>query len=329
MAKGIHQKLKMLYLAKIFAEETDEQHPLTMPEIINKLHAYDVNADRKTLYTDFDELRDFGFDIIAEHRGRNTYYYLGSREFELPELKLLVDSVQFAKFITEKKSNELIKKLETLASKQEANRLQRQVLISGRVKAMNENVYYNVDRLHDAISSGKQIRFQYYQWNVKKEMVLRNNGADYRVSPWCLIWDDEYYYLVAYDSNEQIIKHFRVDKMLRIVLTDKDRDGKQAFESFNTAKYSKSIFGMFGGEETHVTIEAENAMAGVMIDRFGKDLMIFPKDENHFIAHVNVVVSRQFLGWIFALGEGVKIIGPANIVEQMRQEAERISKQYA
>ena len=328
MAKGNHQKLKMLYLAKIFSEETDEQHALTMPEIISRLNAYDVNADRKTPYMDFEQLRIFGMDIISEQRGRSTFYYLGSRDFELPELKLLVDSVQSAKFITEKKSRDLIKKLEALGSKHDAKFLQRQVLISGRVKAMNESVYYSVDKLHEAIGSDRQIRFQYFQWNIKKEMELRNNGDWYHASPWCLMWDDEYYYLVAYDCDDQKIKHFRVDKMLRISITNKCRDGMEEFKNFNMAKYSKSLFGMFGGEETCVTIEGRNSMVGVLIDRFGTDLMIVPKDVDHFITHVNVAVSRLFLGWIFALGQDIRITGPDTVVEQMRQEAERLCNQY-
>lgn len=328
MSRGNNQKLKMLYLVKIFSEETDEQHAMTMPEIISRLNVYDVNADRKTLYMDFEELRNFGLDIIAEQRGRSTYYYLGERNFELSELKLLVDSVQSAKFITPKKSGELIRKLESLVSKYQAKQFQRQVLISGRVKAMNETVYYSVDKLQEAIGSDKQIRFQYFQWNVKKDMELRNNGNWYFVSPWCLIWDDEYYYLVGYDPGDQKIKHFRVDKMLKISIIDKNRDGRKEFKDFNIARYSKSLFGIFGGEETRVTIEGKNSMVGMLIDRFGRDLTIIPKDQEHFITHVDVGVSRQFLGWIFALDDDIRITGPDTVVEQMRQEAERLCCQY-
>ena len=212
--RGDHQKLKMLYLAKIFSEETDDQHALTMPEIIEMLARCGVNADRKTLYLDFDELRNFGMDIIAEQVGRNCYYHLGAREFELPELKLLVDSIQSAKFITDKKSNELIRKLETLTSKYEAKQLQRQVIITGRVKTMNESIYYNVDKIHDAINSGCQIRFKYFQWNVQKKMELRRGGIWYQISPWALMWDDENYYLITYDNYYDKIVHYRVDKII-------------------------------------------------------------------------------------------------------------------
>ena len=156
MAKGPNQKLKLLYLMKIFMEETDEQHPLTMPEIISKLNACGINADRKTLYMDFEELRTFGLDIISEKQGRKWNYYIGARDFELPELKLLVDSVQSAKFMTDRKSNELIQKIESLASRHDAKKLQRQVFIAGRVKTINESIYYNVDKLHEAIASDRR-----------------------------------------------------------------------------------------------------------------------------------------------------------------------------
>ena len=326
--KGDNQKLKMLYLLKIFHEETDDQHGLTMPQIIEKLAAYGVNADRKTLYLDFEELRQFGIDIIADKVGRSCYYSLGSRRFELPELKLLVDSVQSAKFITNRKSNELIKKIESLVSRYEGKQLQRQVVISGRIKTMNESIYYNVDKLHEAIGSGCQIRFKYYQWNVKKEMELRKDGAWYQVSPWALMWDDENYYMVAYDAEDDKIKHYRVDKMLKISVTKEKLLGQTQFKQFNMPSYSKSLFGMFGGEETKVTLEVRNDLIGVLIDRFGKDIFIVPKENGHFRTVVTVAVSRQFFGWVMALGDGIRIVSPENVVTQMQEEIRRLSEQY-
>lgn len=326
--KGDNQKLKMLYLVKLFSEETDDSHFLTMPEIIEKLAACGVNADRKTLYQDFEELRHFGLDIIAEKEGRNCYYHLGGRDFELPELKLLVDSVQSAKFITDRKSKELIKKLEGLASRYEGRQLNREVVISGRIKTMNESIYYNVDKLHTAVAKDCQIRFQYFQWNVRKEMELRRNGAWYRVSPWGLLWDDENYYLVGYDASDGMIKHYRVDKMLRITVVNERREGREQFKAFDLPRYSASLFGMYAGEETRVTIEAENDKAGILIDRFGKDIFIMPVDDTHFRTVVNVALSRQFLGWIMALGDGIRIVSPDTVVEKMREEIQRLSGQY-
>ena len=325
---GRNQRLKLLYLAKIFSEETDDQHSVTMQDIITKLESYDVNVDRRTLYKDFEALRDFGYDIISTKVGRECCYSLANREFELPELKLLVDSVQSAKFITNKKSNQLIKKLESLVSKHEGKQLQRQVVITGRVKTMNESIYYNVDKLHQAINSDSQIRFKYFQWNIKKEMELRKNGSWYQVSPWALMWDDENYYLVAYDDEDKKIKHYRVDKMLKISVLKGKRIGKDQFKAFNMPRYTKSLFGMYGGEETSVTLECKNHLAGVMIDRFGKDIFLIPVDDSHFRTIVNVAFSDQFLGWIFALGDGVKIVAPDNIIELMQSKIRQLDRQY-
>ncbi len=326
--KGENQKLKMLYLTRLFMEQTDDEHGLTMPQIIDWLSARGVNADRKTLYLDLEELRRYGLDILTEQVGHKTYYALGARDFELPELKLLVDSVQAAKFITDKKSRELIRKLEGLVSTHQARQLHRQVLISGRVKTMNESIYYNIDKLHGAINADAQIRFQYYQWNVNKEMELRRGGAVYQVSPWALIWDDENYYLVAYDASDNKIKHYRVDKMLRIRITDERRLGRDTFKAFDMARYAKSLFGMYGGEETAVTLEGENRLVGVVIDRFGKDIALVSVDGDHFEASVNVAVSSQFFGWVMGLGGGVRITGPEPVVRRMREEVKKLAEQY-
>ena len=326
--KGENQKLKMLYLVKIFSEETDDHHYLTMPEIIQKLAAYGVNADRKTLYQDFDVLRDFGVDIIAEHEGRSHYYYLGSRDFELPELKLLVDSVQSARFITDKKSSQLIKKLESLVSKYEGSKLHRQVVIAGRVKTMNESIYYNVHKIHEAIASDKQIRFKYFQWNLKKEMELRYDGKWYQASPWSLMWDDEKYYLMVYDSKYGNITHYRVDKMLDIEILDEKREGRKEFEAINIPHYSNMVFGMFSGEEKKVTLEAENGLISVMIDRFGKDIIVAPVDDEHFQVTVSVAVSNHFFGWIMSLDGHMKVVAPDSVVKQMKDAISRQTEMY-
>ena len=325
---GEHQKLKMLYLMKIFSEETDDSNFLTLQQIIQKLKDYGVMADRKTLYVDFDELRSFGVDIIMEKIGRNSFYHIGRRGFELPELKLLVDAVQSAKGLTDKKSSELIKKLESMVSKYEAGQLNRQVYIAGRVKTMNESVYYNIDTIHEAINADRQIRFKYFKWDLQKKMKLRKEGDWFRVSPWHLIWDNEYYYLIAYDNENNKIKHYRVDKMLKISLVDEQREGKEQYKKFDIARYTRGLFGMFGGEETKVTLEVHNSMVSVIIDRFGKDIYITPVDEDHFRTNVNVSVSSQFLGWVMSLGDKVRIVGPDEVVEQMKAEISRLMNQY-
>lgn len=328
MAKGANQKLKIVYLMKILLEKTDETHRITMPEIIESLESYGISAERKSIYSDIESLRQYGLDIIGEQDGKTFYYYIGSRQFELAELKLLVDSIQAAKFITEKKSHELIKKIEGFGSKYEAQQLQRQVYVSGRIKTMNESIYYNVDLIHNAILQNSQIRFHYFQWSVEKKMELRKNGEYYVVSPWALSWDDENYYMIAFDSAANTIKHYRVDKMLHIDLTGEKREGKEHFKQFDMAVYSKKMFGMFGGEEQLVKIECHNSMAGVMLDRFGKDVSLIKKDAEHFTVNVRVAVSRQFLAWVIALGDGVKIVGPENVVQQLKDEINALVERY-
>ena len=321
MAKASNQKSKLLYLMQIFLEETDDDHGLTMPEIIQKLEAYGISVNRKTVYTDIADLNDFGLDIIGEKAGRGYIYHVASRTFELAELKLLVDSIQAAKFISEKKSRELIKKIETLASVHEAKQLQRQVLISGRVKTMNESVYYGVDKLHQAISADRSITFRYFQWNMDKEPELRRDGKIYRASPWSLIWDDEYYYLVAYDEESGIIKHYRVDKMVDIEQTDERRKGREEFASFDQAAYSKQLFGMFGGEVRKVTLECKKEAAGIIIDRFGKDVIMQKLDDDTFMCVVDVAISKQFEGWLFSLADIIKITAPADVAETVKNDA--------
>ncbi len=328
MAKGSNQKLKLLYLARILTEETNDDHGLTIAEISQRLKEHDIPADRKTLYSDFEELRHFGLDVIAEQHGKNHYYHVGERPFELAELKLLVDSVQAAQFITEKKSISLIRKLESLTSKYDAQKLHRQIYFSGTSKAVNESIYYNVDIIHNAISDNAQIRFRYFNWNNKKEMVLRHNGAFYQVSPWALVWADEYYYLIGYDANAGGIRHYRVDKMLKLSQLEESREGAEVFRTLDMASYSQRMFSMFAGEEQSVTLEGDPDMVGVIIDHFGTDVPLLPLDGGGFRAHVKVAVTDHFLGWIFSLGGRVRITAPASTVEMVRGRIRSLEEQY-
>ncbi|MEG0190637.1 MAG: WYL domain-containing protein [Lachnospiraceae bacterium] len=323
-----NQRLKQIYLMKVLLDNTDETHSLTMPEIVTALNEYGISAERKSIYDDIEALRVFGMDIIGEKSGRTFMYHVGSRDFELAELKLLVDSVQSSKFITAKKSNELISKIEKIASKHEAKQLQRQVFVSERIKTMNESIYYNVDIIHSAIANNAKIKFQYFQWNVNKQQELRHDGEYYLISPWALTWDDENYYMIGYDHKVGIIKHYRVDKMLRIEETVENREGRQHFRQFDMAVYAKKMFGMFDGKEQSVRIECINSLAGVMIDRFGKSVSMIKKDEDHFVVNVTVAVSRQFFGWIISLGSGVVITEPDNVVEQLKEEIRDLNKRY-
>ena len=328
MAKAYNQKMKLLHILRILNEKTDEKHYLTAAELIAELDKEGIPAERKSIYSDIEELNMYGYDIIHVKSRINGGYYMGSRDFELAELKLLVDAVQSSKFITDKKSGQLIKKLESLVSRYEGSQLHRQVIIAGRVKTMNESIYYNVDKIHAAIGADRQIRFKYFDWNLKKEMEPRYGGRWYQLSPWALMWDDEKYYLVAYDSKHETIIHYRVDKMTQIGILDEKREGHEAFGKFNIAHYTNTLFGMYAGDETKVTIEAENRLVSVFIDRFGKDIIIAPVDEGHFRTTVTVAVSNQFFGWIMAIDGDVKIVAPDSVVRQMKDLIERMAERY-
>lgn len=328
MPKGTNQKFKLYRLAQIMLENTDEEHYITMPEIIDALGTYGVTADRKSIYADLRDLEILGINVEGEPVGNRYHYHVVDRPFELPELKLLVDAIQSSKFITEKKSNALIRKLERFVSRYDAQKLQRQVYVSGRIKTMNESIYYTVDAIHNAISMNKKIRFQYYQWNVQKEMELRHNGVWYCISPWGLSWEGENYYLVGFDQGAGKIKHYRVDKMLHIRIMEEAREGKEHFQRLDMADYTRKSFGMFGGKEQNVRLLVDNELAGVMIDRFGKDVMMIPSGEDHFTVNVDVRVSRQFLGWVFSLGEQVEILSPEEVRSAMKEEIQKHMRQY-
>ncbi len=326
MGKSAGQKLKLLYLIKILSENTDEQHPMPMKRIIEELAVYDIKAERKTVYADLEDLKQFGYDILWNASRTDGGYYLGERDFELPELKLLVDAVQASRFITAKKSKELIGKLEKLTSRYEAGRLQRQVYVVNRVKTSNESIYYNVDNIHRAIQDNVQICFQYFEWSMDKKMIPRKNGMKYQISPWALIWQDENYYLAGFDETENKIKHFRVDKMGTIELCEKKRQGTESFSEFDIAEYTNKMFGMFGGKEQTVTLQFPDYLIGVIMDRFGKEAEVRKRDEEHFSVRLRVAVSGQFFGWLAGLGKEATILSPKEVEEEYRKYLTEIIK---
>lgn len=320
-----HQKLKLLHLMQILLEQTDEEHTITVPQMIAELSKRGISAERKSIYDDLEYLRLFGLDICS-NKTRTTNYFVASRDFELPELKLLVDSVQASKFITHKKSMELISKIEKLTSHENAKKLQRQVFVTNRVKTFNEQIYYNVDRIHDAIAANKQISFKYFNLDVNKKKVYRKDGGIYQETPISLTWDDENYYLITYKEKYESYAHYRVDKMDDIIILEADRIMPEV--KFDLSKYAKSVFSMFGGEETTVRIEFENELVGVVFDRFGVDIPVIKTDENHFICNVKVAVSPHFLTWIMSFGEKAKILSPEYVADEMYNLAKKIQKIY-
>ena len=328
MPRGSNQKFKFTYLMKIMAEKTDDEHSLTMPQILEELEKYEVSAERKSIYEDFKDMSKLGIDVIKEQRGRETFYHIAGREFELAEVKLLIDAVQSAKFITQKKSKSLISKVKNFVSEHQAKQLQRQIVINDRVKTMNESVYYNVDDIHTAINQNRKIKFKYYKWDIDKKLVERHGGSYFVVSPWALLWDDENYYMIAFDDWDNKIKHYRVDKMMYIEVGNDERAGKEEFKNFDMAKYSKATFGMDHGEKTKVCIKFANHMCGVFIDRFGKDTLFRKIDENHSELIVDINVSPQFFGWIFSLGNDVEIVSPREVVNELREYTKKFIMKY-
>lgn len=328
MGKSFNQKLKLLYIMQMLKENTDENHAMSANDIISTLESQGIQAERKSIYNDIEHLKFFGFDILSR-RSEPKGYYLASRDFEIAELKLLVDAVQSSKFITEKKSNQLIQKIEQLASRHEAQTLQRQVVVANRIKTMNESIYYNIDKLHSAISSDVKITFKYCSWTLKKEFTPKKNGANYTVSPHILVWDDENYYLIGFDDKSQEIRHYRVDKMLNITTTTTDkRDGDEQFKKFDIGSFSKRTFGMFAGNESKLEIQFDNNLIGVVMDRFGKDIILHSNTENTFVTTLNVNISSQFYGWLAGLGTGVKIISPQSEAEKYLKYIKDISLNY-
>ena len=306
--------------------KTDEEHVLNATDLIRTLENMDLEADRRTIYSNVEILQDFGIDVIKKENGQG--YYIGSRDFELPELKLLVDSVQSSKFITEKKSRELIGKLMRLTNEQKARQLNRAVFIRNRMKTGNESVYYNVDALHEAMNLNRQIEFKYGEWNTGKKLVEKKGGRKYLVSPWALTWDDENYYLIAFDEAAGIIKHYRVDKMMKIDLTERERVGQEAFQDFDLAAFSKKTFGMFGGPDADVVLRCRNELAGVIIDRFGTEISIVPEDGGYFHVHVTVALSPQFYGWVTGIGAGIEISSPREVRSGYREYLQGILSKY-
>ena len=327
MAKSYNQKLKILYLYQLLRTKTDNEHVVSMQEIIDYLDGYGIKAERKSIYDDVEALRYFGCDIeIRKDKPRG--YYLASREFELPELKLLADAVQASRFLSEKKSNELISKIESLTSVYEARQLARQVTVARQVKTMNESIYYIVDQLHKAIMDNRKISFQYSRWNVEKELELRRDGGRYRISPWALCWVEENYYLIGYDDRTNMIRHYRVDKLVGIEEEEEAREGKDVFAHFSLADYTKKTFGMFGGTAVMMTLLFENQYAGVVIDRFGKDITIRKEDEDHFSIRTEIIPSDPFYGWLAGLGVGVRLISPESEARKYKDYLRDILQHY-
>ena len=325
MAKGPNQKLKLLLLAEILQRETDAEHPITMAALLSRLEENGVSAERKAIYDDFAVLRHFGYDIVSADGGRGGYY-LASRDFESVELKLLADAVASSKFITEKKTMELIDKLTALTSVHEARTLKRQLYVIGRAKNVNEKIYYCVDTLHRAIHDHVKIRFLYYHYDAHKRKNYTNNGELRTVSPYALCWEDENYYLVAHNPIRDKIVHFRVDRMENVSLTEEP--ALPIPQDFNITAYIGQQFGMFAGEEKDVVMRFDQSLAEVVLDRFGANVMMIPSQDGTFLVTARLNIGPPFYGWLFQFGSRVEILEPADVRDAYRAQLEKIHGIY-
>lgn len=324
MARSANQKRKLPILAKLLLEKSDENHPVPLGEMVDELERWNIAAERKSIYDDMAQLAELGLDV--QHRGgKDGGWFVGQRDFELAELKLLVDAVQSSRFLTERKSAALIKKLAGLASVHQARQLQRQVYVDRRIKTMNESIFYSVDKLHTAVAANRVITFRYFEYNMKKERVFRHDGARYRVTPFGLIWDSENYYLAGWDESHEELRHYRVDKMADIIITCTPGTDQG---DWNPEGYSSRHFGMHSGRDCRLRLRCRSNLAGVVIDRFGQDVMLVPDDEEHFTVTVDLVVSPPFWGWLFGLGTEVEVLSPDWAAEEFRRQLRSLLEQY-
>ncbi|MCF0127043.1 MAG: WYL domain-containing transcriptional regulator [Pseudobutyrivibrio sp.] len=312
MANTSGQKVKLLYIIEYLAHNTDENHPATAGDIIDYLATKGLTCERKAIYRDIAALQEANYDIIKNGFG----YYMASRTFELAELKLLADAVSASKFISERKSFELLKKLENLTSKYEARQLERSVIVPDRTKTDNDKIFYTIDTIYQCISDNTMLAFCYEEWNLKKEKVLRHDGQRYEVSPGFLIRNDENYYLVAYDKISKDIRHYRVDKIVSAEIVDKPRIGLKELAAISKEEYAASHISMFSGDKTTISIKCPARLCGVLLDKFGTDIAIRPLSDDFLQARINIAISPQLYGWL--TGIGAVITAPEDAVSQYK-----------
>ena len=338
MARSEGQKLKLFALKEILENETDDSHGITMARILELLSMRGIKAERKSIYDDLRTLRESDILDLVGPQGQNRTYSVGERVFQLSELKMMIDALQSSKFLSEKTTRDLIKKLESFCSKYEAKELHRQVVLANRVKNISSSsvLFRTIDAIHRAITANAQVSFQYFDYDLKKQKHYMKKGERYVVSPWAMIYTDDNYYLLAYTEGK--FKHFRVDRMdkTEAMITEiaeaevasLAREGAEEFAKKDMSAYTKYTFSMFGGETVPVTMVFQNRMMGAVMDRFGRDVVAMKEDERHFRVTVSVAVSNQFYGWVFGLGKAVRIIGPESVKEGMKKALADIAARY-
>ncbi len=327
MSRKENQKQKLIRILEILMRETDDEHGLTISEIIDRLSEYGISAERKSIYDDFVTLEELGYSV-SKTNTRPPRYMLDNKIFELPELKMLVDAVQASKFITAEKTREIIKKLEIFAGVHRSRELSRQVYVEDRIKSFSNSSIYSIDTIHTSINDKRKLSFKYFDYNAEKKKVFRHDGTPYTVTPCALLWDNERYYLVAYDEESRIFKNFRVDKMQSVSILKEAGFDLKEIENFNVADYSRKIFGMYGGVEELVTLECREKLAGQIIDRFGTS-PAFIKTDFGFKTAIRVMVSPTFFAWVLGFGCDMRIISPEPVKQELLAMLREIEKNYS
>lgn len=325
MPKSDNQKLKIFYILDYLQRNSHREHPVRAAELLSMLEQqHNIVCDRKTVYSDIAALQDYGVDIVSLP-GKNGGYFIASRNFELPELKLLIDAVQSSRFLTEKKSRELIEKLCSQCSVYDAKLMRRDVLVSGRVKSMNETIYYNVDAIQEAIAQNRQIRFRYFDWGLDRERHYRDR--DYQASPYGLCQDNENCYLLAHSPRHGVTS-YRVDRMSEIRPVDQPRTPCQELTGKALVEHANRLFQMYSGETADVKLRFDRSLVNVVIDRFGRDILLIPDGDRHFVFTVNVAVSPMFLSWVIGFGSKAKILHPQSVIDACKAMCREAMAQY-
>ncbi len=328
MGAEINSRMRLVRLAQFLLERTDDTHPATLPDMQKYLRTFGMHPNRKTLYGDLEFLQAVGLDVVQKRTGPRTEYCVSMRKFEVPEVKLLVDSVQVSRFITKNKAEDLISKLESLCSVHQGQFLNRQVFLSNRVRSSNESIYDNVDRIYEAIEKDRKIRFHYFTYDLQRRRVMRHKGNWFSVSPFAMTWFHENYYLVAYDPLAAKLKHYRVDRMTDLELGEGPRDGKDAFRDQDIPQYTNHLFNMYGGEIRSVQLRFPNDLAGVVLDRVGEQVILIPDGPDHFTFTFEVAISPPFFGWLFSFGDQVQVLSPQSVVDELKGYLRKITEVY-
>ena len=327
MPRMSNQKLKLLYLMRILLEQTDEDNVLTAPQLVDMLAAYDIPANRKSIYDDIEALRQFGLDIILKDR-KSGGYFIGSRDFELPELKLLIDAVQSSRLITSEKSAELIDKLSKLTNHAQAKQLNRHVYVEGRAKTLNKSVYYSIDAIHTAINENRKIQFKYFNYGTDKQRIYRKNGEEYIRTPVALCWSSDNYYLITYSLKyEHPFASFRVDRMESVEILDEPTDN-YGHHNFNIVEYTQQTFGMYSGTTITATLAFDTSLVSNVLDHFGSDIMLRDNGNGRFTLNADVSASNVFLAWIAQFGGKAEILAPDSLRDAMREEMRKIFEMH-